>query len=322
MAVYKVPQDVEADDKLIGPFSFRQFIYLIVVAICGGIAWGLFLVFPLLALLPLPLILFFGALALPLKKDQPMEVYLAAIVSFHLKPRQRFWEADGIQSLVQITAPKVVENPLIKDISIDEAAKRLSYLADISDTHGWAVRGVASPDDGSNLSQDLYLEAKDAVDVLDDSNEVSQSFDSKLAEASQQRRETMMKNLQSSSAAESQPATQVAATAAAEPATKLGTAANPQPQPEPQPEPALAPNEAAKPSVPVEAADAPVVAEVSAPSAQTNNQPPSTSEKPPSTDILELANNRPDLSIQSIAHEAKRLHDKETEEQEVVISLR
>ena len=27
MAVYKVPQDVEADDKLIGPFSFRQFIY-------------------------------------------------------------------------------------------------------------------------------------------------------------------------------------------------------------------------------------------------------------------------------------------------------
>jgi hypothetical protein len=24
MAQYKVPQDVEADDKLIGPFSFRQ----------------------------------------------------------------------------------------------------------------------------------------------------------------------------------------------------------------------------------------------------------------------------------------------------------
>ncbi|TAL14698.1 hypothetical protein EPN95_02230, partial [Patescibacteria group bacterium] len=33
MAQYKVPQDVEADDKLIGPFSFRQFVYLIIVAL-------------------------------------------------------------------------------------------------------------------------------------------------------------------------------------------------------------------------------------------------------------------------------------------------
>ncbi|MCF0232804.1 MAG: PrgI family protein, partial [Enterococcus sp.] len=36
MAQYKVPQNVEADDKLLGPFSFRQFIYLLVAA--GGIA--------------------------------------------------------------------------------------------------------------------------------------------------------------------------------------------------------------------------------------------------------------------------------------------
>jgi len=41
MATYKVPQDVEADDKLIGPFSFRQFIYLIIVAGFILIAWGL-----------------------------------------------------------------------------------------------------------------------------------------------------------------------------------------------------------------------------------------------------------------------------------------
>ena len=40
MATYKVPQDVEADDKLIGPFSFRQFIYLIVVALAGAMAWS------------------------------------------------------------------------------------------------------------------------------------------------------------------------------------------------------------------------------------------------------------------------------------------
>ena len=75
MAEYKVAQDVEADDKLIEPFSFRQFIYLIVVAGASAIAWGLAQVFVPLAILPLPVILLFGALALPLRKDQPMEIY-------------------------------------------------------------------------------------------------------------------------------------------------------------------------------------------------------------------------------------------------------
>ena len=78
MAVYKVAQDVEADDKLLGPFSFRQFVYLIIVAISLGLAWGLSQLFIALAIIPLPITILFGALALPLRKDQPMEVYLAA----------------------------------------------------------------------------------------------------------------------------------------------------------------------------------------------------------------------------------------------------
>ena len=41
MAVYKVAQDVEADDKLLGPFTARQFIYLIIVALSGLVAWFL-----------------------------------------------------------------------------------------------------------------------------------------------------------------------------------------------------------------------------------------------------------------------------------------
>jgi hypothetical protein len=78
MAVYKVPQDVEAEDKLIGPFSFRQFIYLIVAALGIFMAWALSQVFIGLLILPLPIVFAFLALALPLRKDQPMETYLQA----------------------------------------------------------------------------------------------------------------------------------------------------------------------------------------------------------------------------------------------------
>ena len=71
-----IHNDVEADDKLIGPFSFRQFIYLIIVALAIAGAWGVAQIFVGLAIIFLPIILFFGVLALPLRKDQPMEIYM------------------------------------------------------------------------------------------------------------------------------------------------------------------------------------------------------------------------------------------------------
>ncbi len=108
MAQYKVPQDVEADDKLIGPFSFRQFVYLLIAGglIAAGI--GLFQLMPLLAIVPMLPAGLFLVLALPLKKDQPMETYLAAVVSFYLKPRKRIWTPGQKESTILITAPKIV----------------------------------------------------------------------------------------------------------------------------------------------------------------------------------------------------------------------
>ena len=128
MAVYKVPQDVEAEDKLLGPFTFRQFIYLFIAAAMGFLAFLLWQVLPILAVIPTPVLLFFAILALPLRKDQPMETYLAAIISFYIKPRIRLWDPDGVESRVEISAPKAVEVSLSKDLSQDEAERRFAYL--------------------------------------------------------------------------------------------------------------------------------------------------------------------------------------------------
>jgi len=187
MATYKVPQDVEAEDKLLGPFTFRQFLYLIVVAACILIAWGLAQLFIGLAIIPLPFILFFGALALPLRKDQPMEIYLAAIVSFYLKPRQRLWDPDGIESLIEITEPKVVEIKRAKDLSQNEAAQRLNYLADIVDSQGWAIRGVSGG--AGSMNSDVYLEAQGAEDVLDTNTSIAQNFDQMMSQSTERLRE-------------------------------------------------------------------------------------------------------------------------------------
>ena len=155
MAQYKVPQDVEADDKVLGPFSFRQLIYLFVAGGLIALAFALFQIFPLLAAIPLPIIFFFLILALPLKKDQPMETYLAAIVSFYLKPNKRFWNPGQRNSTITITAPKKVEGPRIRTISEDEASHRLSFLADVIDSEGKFSTGNW----GSSVKDEFTAEA-------------------------------------------------------------------------------------------------------------------------------------------------------------------
>lgn len=195
MAVYKVPQDVEADDKLIGPFSFRQFIYLIVVAISMAGSWGLSQLFIPLAIIPLPVIVFFAALALPLRKDQPMEAYLTAVVSFYfMKSRKRLWQPDGINSFVTIIPPKDADKILTKELTDTEATRRLNYLSQLVDTHGWAIRGAGGTPDTS-ISTDLYFESQQTPDMMDNTTDAAKALNKRLDEKAGEERSVAISNM-------------------------------------------------------------------------------------------------------------------------------
>ena len=194
MAVYKVPQDVEAEDKLIGPFSFKQFVFLMIAAIGVGMAYALSRLLMPLAIIPMPIIIFFGILALPIRKDQPMEVYLAAVVSFLTRPKIRLWRPDGIESLIEVVAPRRVEQHLGKDYSADEVHRRLSYLADIADSGGWSIRGVHGQT--SILREDLYHEAQAADDLLDESGNRAKQINDLLDQSNNRRRQQLIENMQ------------------------------------------------------------------------------------------------------------------------------
>jgi len=206
MAQYKVPQDVEADDKLLGPFTFRQFVYLMIMGGCIGLAFALFQVFPVLALLPAPFIIFFAALALPLKRDQPMETYLAAVISYHLKPHNRFWFPGQRESTVEITAPKQVEKPRTRDISEEEAGNRLSFLANVIDTEGYAVRGNLN---NAPLSAGVTPTEADIVpDVLDYS--ASATINQKLEQQESARHQAALSQMRSAISQSANPGTATA----------------------------------------------------------------------------------------------------------------
>lgn len=316
MAVYKVPQDVEAEDKLIGPFSFRQFIYLIVAALGIFLAWALAQIFIGLLILPLPIVFAFLALALPLRKDQPMETYLIAMLKFFFKPRNRLWDPEGTISLVRITAPKVVEGPQTKGFGGDEASQRLAYLAQVVDTQGWSTRGAMSAND--TMSDIFVAEATHAEDVLDSNSGVAQAFDQRISQADDARMSAVRQQFQT---AIQQPVTPpittpvpqqpVAVTQQSVPSTSnpIGPQAdastphyNPYPNSMHQHVINPAGTTAPQPTIP------PV-------QAQAEKQPGPETVSP---DIMRLANNN-DLSISALANEAHRL---ENDDKEVVISLR
>ncbi len=204
MAAHKVPQDVEAEDKFLGPLSFKQFLFFGGALVCVFIMYQLAISpVPFLIALILPFFIICVALAFPWTPDQPTELWLASRIRFILVPRRRVWNQDGVKELVVITAPKRDEHIYTDGLSQVEVRSRLSALANVVDSRGWAVRdpqGVS----GQVVSDRLVsgarplvdpLKALDAADPLDDhSSTVAQNF-TQMIEQSEMKRKQQTRNL-------------------------------------------------------------------------------------------------------------------------------
>jgi hypothetical protein len=321
MATYKVPQDVEAEDKLLGPLSFRQFIYALIAVGGVGLAVLLYRLSPLLVVIPLPITILFGALALPLRKDQPMEIYLLAVIRYALRPHIRLWTPDGVGSLVEIEAPVQANAPLAHSLTSEMAERRLEYLSQIMDSRGWSFKHATRPTSEA-LHADVATEVANAPDILDDNNDLAKSFDKLLTKKSEEQRKSTLETMREAAQAVQKPSSvpnQVVTPAAPAPLQPQSPSSQSQ---EPQ-EPTLHFNP--YPTIhqrivqPYSAAAQPKP--VATPSASVNPTPPTASVMTPpvSPGIIRLAHND-DLSISAIAREAHRLQG-DNEGEEVIISL-
>lgn len=212
MATYKLIQDIEAEDHILGPLTLRQFIFALIAIFCFymcfiGITKSLY---PLFIFLPPGI--FFGFFALPFGRDQPTEIWFLAKLRFWFKPRRRIWNQSGIKELVTITAPKKIERVLTNGLSENEVQSRLSALANTLDSRGWAVKnagigggGYSHPNpmmaipsdrliDINNIPQEVPgYEVHASDDILDEaSNPIAQQFDTMITQSAQARRQHMM----------------------------------------------------------------------------------------------------------------------------------
>lgn len=200
MATYKVIQDIEAEDKLIGPLGLRQLIYFLIAAFLG---WISFLLaskgasFLLVATIPPMLFCLF--FAWPWSSEQPTEVWALAHIRFYLKSRIRVWDQSGVKELVTITAPKKIERIQTNSLTQTEVKSRLRALANTIDSRGWAVKtaGITNMPPLVHENSDrlvtmasmpapvMDLDVRAADDILDEhNNRISQQI-SQMVDASE-----------------------------------------------------------------------------------------------------------------------------------------
>jgi hypothetical protein len=224
MSTYKVIQDIEAEDKLVGPLTLRQFIYAGISAICLYLSFlsvTKHAVFMLVIFVPIAGAT--GFFAFPWGKDQPTEIWALAKIRFYAKPRKRIWDQSGTKELVTVTAPKVVEHRYTNTI----------------DSRGWAVKNVNVNLSDSSAGQQSYIsdrlvnasslpqevstiDVRASDDMLDESaSPVAQQFNAMINASATAHRQQIMAQLQQDPA--------------------LAAPAQPQPTPSRQQQPAAPP---------------------------------------------------------------------------------
>lgn len=211
MATYKVLQDIEAEDKLVGPLSLRQFIYACLSAFCLYICFlGLTRGAEFLVVIFLPVAVISGFFGFPWKSEQSTEIWALARLRFMVKPRTRIWNQDGMKEVVTVTAPRRAPVRQQRNLSQIEVRSRLRALADTIDSRGWATRNAnyqfymsqqhpasdrlvnASGLQPGSIPMDAFLPSND---MMDDQNPVAQNFNALLAKSNDQNRQRAMQGM-------------------------------------------------------------------------------------------------------------------------------
>lgn len=215
MATYKVIQDIEAEDHILGPLTLKQFIYSLVcvfflyisfVSLTKHLDWLLIFFIPPAGIA--------GFLAFPFVRDQPTEIWVLAKIRFLFMPRKRIWDQNGIKDQLVITAPKKIEQHYTNGLSQTEVKSRLHTLADIIDSRGWAMKNVdpntmsainlikpvrdsdrlISPIDMPKPVPDYDITPTD--DIMDDlNNPVAQQFSQMITASTKLHKEQLIQSL-------------------------------------------------------------------------------------------------------------------------------
>jgi hypothetical protein len=121
---FEVPQFIEIEDKIIGPFTWKQFVYL-----AGGVGMLIILFFslplPLFAIFGIPFGTLAGFLAFHKVNNRPFSLFLEAVLNYARRGRLYLWHKDGAG---------VIDSG-VEQVHTSHDRRRLSALAEKLETY-------------------------------------------------------------------------------------------------------------------------------------------------------------------------------------------
>jgi hypothetical protein len=183
---YKVPQNIDIEDRVIAGLTLRQFMFLLVA---GGICLLEYYLFKdgALSFLFLPIILVTAGVGIAFAfvkiNDRPFEIFVASAAKSLIAPHTRVWQKDD-----DIEIPKHTETPhtretVAKKKSVREVRSSLERLATVVDSGGVADQEDIVGARSSNLKKESKGEASNVEDVLAKTEQESPTVDKYLAQA-------------------------------------------------------------------------------------------------------------------------------------------
>jgi len=157
---YKVPQNIFMEDKIIGPLTLWQFLYLLFGGLIVYIAYQFLYqsARPLFFVIAAPVTLLALGAAFVKIHDRPLPTFIKNAIAFLLTPRERVWHKEesleGTSVISAATQAKVQAPRQVKQLPPSELAK-LSEILDTQEGRSQAagtsnVPRPSSPVEGSS----------------------------------------------------------------------------------------------------------------------------------------------------------------------------
>ncbi len=141
---YQVPQFIEVEDKIFGPLTLKQFLYIAGGAALGFIIWSAIPVKFIAIIAALPVVVFFLAMAFYQVNGRPLIATVESAVRYFLSSKLYIWHKTEKKPTAQSTnTEKTAENAgldnFVPKLS-DSKLKELTWSLDINEKLGDSSR--------------------------------------------------------------------------------------------------------------------------------------------------------------------------------------
>ena len=126
-----VPKFIEREAKIVGPFTFKQFIF---IGVAGGLCLFLYFVLPMSAFIIIAIILLGGAFALAFLKIEKISlpVFIKNFFIFLSRPKVYLWKKKGIPPKILKKEEKIIKGEeeksdlrVVRDSKLSELLTRI-----------------------------------------------------------------------------------------------------------------------------------------------------------------------------------------------------